>query len=92
MLKGEFTQHNAETNLKLPHYEMDINIDDVKFNENTNDPTITPILGRLHTASRGECTFILLDLFIFVIGFYVGNGKPENIFSFLDALMIELFH
>jgi hypothetical protein len=96
MLRGEFTQRNAETNLELPHYEININIDDAKLNQETNAATITPILGRLHsiqpTASRSEGIVILSDTSVFVIGFYVGNKKPENISSFLDALMIELCH
>jgi hypothetical protein len=87
MLRGEFTQRKAETNLESPHYEININIDDAKLNKETNAATITPILGRLHsiqpTAPRSEGIVILSDTSVFVIGFDVGNGLMGNLKTFL---------
>ncbi|KAK4015244.1 hypothetical protein OUZ56_030227 [Daphnia magna] len=34
---------------KTPHFNTDINIDEAKLNEDENAPTITPILGRIHS-------------------------------------------
>ncbi|KZR97655.1 Uncharacterized protein APZ42_007345, partial [Daphnia magna] len=71
----------------------DIHIDEAKLNEDKNAVTITPILGRIHsiqpTATQEEGTKIILDTSVFVIGFYVGKGKPDDISSFLSELIGE---
>ncbi|KAK4028017.1 hypothetical protein OUZ56_017180 [Daphnia magna] len=91
VLRGDFTTREAEIN--VPHYEMDINIDEAKLNEDKQAATITPILGKLvsikSSASSDDGTKILLDTSVFVIGFYVGVGKPADINSFLSNLIIE---
>ncbi|XP_045026785.1 uncharacterized protein LOC123470533 [Daphnia magna] len=92
VLRGEYTTREAEIN--VPHYEMDINIDEAKLNEDKQAATITPILGKLvsikSSASSDEGTKFLLDTSVFVIGFYVGVGKPADINSFLSNLISEL--
>jgi hypothetical protein len=94
MLRDEFIDEEEMTDAAgIPHYKIDINIDEAKLNEDKNAATITPILGRIHsvrpTASSGIGTEILLATSVFVIGFYVGRGKPDYISSFLYNLVLE---
>ena len=77
----------------IPHHEIDIFIDEAKLNEDKNAATVTSILGRIHSirpsASSEIGTEILLATSVFVIGFYVGRGKPDDISSFLRKLIFE---
>ena len=65
-----------------------------KLNEDTTAATITPILGRIHSiqpnAKSADETTILLNTSVFIIGFFVGKGKPADIETFLEALIHEL--
>jgi hypothetical protein len=77
----------------IPHHEIDIFIDEAKLNEDKNAATVTSILGRIHSirpsASSEIGTEILLATSVFVLGFYVGRGKPDDISSFLRKLIFE---
>ncbi len=80
---------------KTPHFNKDINIDEAKLNEDENSPTITPILGRIHSiqsdAKRID-NITLLETSVFIIGFHVRKGKPTDIHRFLQDLIHELSH
>ncbi|KAK4024723.1 hypothetical protein OUZ56_010144 [Daphnia magna] len=93
ILKGELHARHIDTVTAVPHYNVDIHIDEAKLNEDKNAVTITPILGRIHsiqpTATHKEGTKIILDTSVFVIGFYVGKGKPDYISSFLSELIVN---
>lgn len=71
---------------------VDINIDTAKLNEDNIADSITPILGRIHSvqSNASEGTRILLDTSVFIIGFYVGKGAPDDIGGFLCKLIREL--
>jgi hypothetical protein len=77
----------------VPHYKVDIHIEEAKLNEDKNAVTITPILEIIHsiqpTATHEEDTEIILDTSVFVIGFYVGKRKLGDISSFLSELIGE---
>lgn len=93
-MKGELHARHIYTVITaVPHYKVDIHIDEAKLNEDKNAVTITPILGRIHsiqpTATHEEGTEIILDTSVFVRGFYVGKGKLEDISSFLSKLIGE---
>jgi hypothetical protein len=96
MLRGEKLVSEAENTLErtTPHFKIDINIDDAKLNADTTAATITPILGRIHSvqpnASSPEGTILLLNTSVFIIGFFVGKGKPDDIHTFLKDLIGEL--
>lgn len=48
MLRGEFIERHAGSYIRVPHYQLEINIDDAKLNDDQNAATITRILGRLY--------------------------------------------
>jgi hypothetical protein len=82
---------------KTPHFNIDINIDEAKLNEDENAPTITLILdlGRIHSIqSDAESldNITLLETSVFIIGFHVGKGKPTDIHRFLQNLFREFSH
>ena len=92
-MKGELHARHTDTVTAVPHYKVDIPIDEAKLHEDKNAVTITPILGRIHSiqprATHEEGTEIILDTSVFVVGFYVGKGKPDDISSFLSELINE---
>ncbi|KAK4007407.1 hypothetical protein OUZ56_012564 [Daphnia magna] len=49
ILKGELHARHIDTVTAVPHYNVDIHIDEAKLNEDKNAVTITPILGRIHS-------------------------------------------
>jgi hypothetical protein len=56
---------------KTPHFNIDINIDEAKLNEDENSPTITPILGRIHSIqsdAKSLDNITLLETSVFIIG------------------------
>ncbi|KAK4021850.1 hypothetical protein OUZ56_003758 [Daphnia magna] len=93
ILKGELHARHIDTVTAVPHYNVNIHIDEAKLNEDKNAVTITPILGRIHsiqpTATHEEGTKIILDTSVFVIGFYVGKGKPDYICPHCPIVPIE---
>jgi hypothetical protein len=80
--------------IPIPHFAIDISIDEAKLNEDTTVAPITPILGRIHSiqpnAKSADETIILLNTSVFILGFFVENGKPLDIQTFLGALIREL--
>jgi hypothetical protein len=92
-LKGELHAIHINTVTVVPYYKVDTHIDEAKLPEDKNAVSITPILGRIHsiqpTAAHEEGTEIILDTSVFVVGFYVGKGKPDDISSFLSKLIDE---
>ena len=92
-MKGELHARHTDTVTAVPHYKVDIPIDEAKLHEDKNAVTITPILGIIHSiqprATHEEGTEIILDTSVFVVGFYVGKGKPDDISSFLSELINE---
>ena len=54
---------------------------------------MTPILGRIHSIQPKACfttgTRVLTETAPFIIGFYCGNGKPDDIDGFLDPMIDE---
>ncbi|KZR97578.1 Uncharacterized protein APZ42_007459, partial [Daphnia magna] len=93
ILKGELHARHIDTVTAVPHYNVNIHIDEAKLNEDKNAVTITPILGRIHsiqpTRTHEEGTKIILDTSVFVIGFYVGKGKPNDIGPHCPIVPIE---
>jgi hypothetical protein len=62
---------------KTPHLNIDVEIDEAKQNEDENAPTITPILGRIHSIqsdAKGLDNITLLETSVFIIGFNLGKG------------------
>jgi hypothetical protein len=58
---------------KTPHFNIDINIDEAKLNEDENSPTITLILdlGRIHSIqsdAKSLDNITLLETSVFIIG------------------------
>ncbi len=80
---------------KNPHFNIDINIDEAKLNKDENAPTITPILGRIHSIqsdAKSLDNITLLETSVFIIGFHVGKGGPTDIHRFLQDLIREFSH
>jgi hypothetical protein len=69
-LKGELHARHTDTITAVPHYKVDIHIDEAKLQEGKNAVTITPILGKIHSiqpkATHEEGTKIILDTYMYV--------------------------
>ncbi|KZR99570.1 Uncharacterized protein APZ42_004508 [Daphnia magna] len=78
---------------KLPHFEYDIFIDGVQIFKNAEKPTLTPILGRVHSISHCYDSAApprrIDNSQPCILGFFQGTSKP-NIKKFLRALISEL--
>jgi hypothetical protein len=77
----------------LPHYEVDVFIDETKPFRAKDSASVTPILGRIHSirpnSQSDEGTRELHETSPFIIGFYCGKGKPSDIDSFLNPTIDE---
>jgi hypothetical protein len=77
----------------LPHYEVDVFIDESKPFRAKDAASLTPILGRIHSirpnSKSNEGTRELEETAPFIIGFYCGKSKPNDIVSFLNPTIDE---
>ncbi|KAK4037926.1 hypothetical protein OUZ56_029950 [Daphnia magna] len=89
----ERAQSMPTTVEKLPHFEYDIFIDGVQIFKNAEKPTLTPILGRVHSISHCYDSAApprrIDNSQPCILGFFQGTSKP-NIKKFLRALISEL--
>ena len=95
ILRGERAVQSADNTLTkpIPHFAVDISIDEAKLNEDTTAATITPILGRIHSiqpnakSADETINFKYVGLHQWT---FCWKGKPSDIETFLEALIREL--
>nr|CAH0111786.1 unnamed protein product [Daphnia galeata] len=95
ILRGERAVQSADNTLTkpIPHFDVDISIDEAKLNEETTAATITPILGRIHSIQPNDKSadenIILLNTSVFINGLFVGKGSLLILKLFLKLLFVN---
>lgn len=70
---GVIAEEVQRTTGKVPHFKIDVNIDQIQLFENTTAGSAIPILGRIH--SIGKFKIPIRRSLPFLIGMYHGPGN-----------------
>lgn len=75
----------------IPHFEYDVFINGVQIYRNAEKPTLTPILGRVHSVNHSATVppRRIENSQPCFLGYFHGTSKP-NIKKFLKSLIFEL--
>jgi hypothetical protein len=95
-----FIGTNVDSNTKstagvrtIPNFGYDVFVDGVQIYKNAEKPTLTPILGRVHSVNHSANSTAPLKRIEnsqpCIISYFHGTSKP-NIKKFLKTLILEL--